>query len=379
MPIDFRNDRNGADPPTGSHLPNGGGAQPGSGLPRYADDPIVSRVRWVGAPTYAQVTAAYPEKARLARASGHVALNCPILRTRRLGHCDVISEFPRGLGFGGAAQALAADFVAPGAESGAGAGRLVGAHTQIAFTFAAEMLDNTTHIVGKPEWSRLPEALDVAQGFPAAATAAHVATGHIVLSCAIESGGILSDCMVEKQTPDGLGFGDAALALSTRFQVSVWTDEGLPTVGGRVRVPIRYDADSASSPPPPADLTLETAKITGLRRPLAPPPTTGPAKPASGALRYYPEHAQMAGVTGDTTLRCRIRAATLTLGDCRVIAETPTGEGFGDKSIALVDFGVRLQPRMLDRLKAAGKTPDGASAEVSFQFRLRDGDATPSP
>jgi hypothetical protein len=61
---------------------------------------------------------------------------------------------------------------------------------------------------------------------------------------------MLKDCTVQRQSPEGLGFGDAALALSGLFQVSVWTDEGLPTVGGRVSVPIRYEA---ALPAPAAD------------------------------------------------------------------------------------------------------------------------------
>ncbi len=43
------------------------------------------------------------------------------------------------------------------------------------------------------------------------------------------------------------------MALAKDFQVSVWTPEGLPTVGGLVRVPIRYQM--GSSDPPPASPT----------------------------------------------------------------------------------------------------------------------------
>jgi hypothetical protein len=53
---------------------------------------------------------------------------------------------------------------------------------------------------------------------------------------------------VNRQSPPDVGFNKAALALSAIFQVTVWTDEGLPTVGGRITVPIRYEAGDAAPP-----------------------------------------------------------------------------------------------------------------------------------
>ena len=45
--------------------------------------------------------------------------------------------------------------------------------------------------------------------------------------------------------PAGLGYGEAAMKLSPYFRLAVWTDEGLPTVGGTVSIPLRFDLDSA--------------------------------------------------------------------------------------------------------------------------------------
>ncbi len=74
-----------------------------------------------------------------------------------------------------------------------------------------------------------------------------MSVGYVALACDVGPGGHLAHCAIESQSPDGLGFGAAALALSTQFQVSVWTDEGLPTVGGRLNVPIRYEAAPAAA------------------------------------------------------------------------------------------------------------------------------------
>ena len=51
------------------------------------------------------------------------------------------------------------------------------------------------------------------------------------------------------EQPAGLGFGAAAVALSSAFQVTAWTAEGLPTIGGKIRVPIRYEAPETEAQP----------------------------------------------------------------------------------------------------------------------------------
>ncbi len=120
------------------------------------------------------------------------------------------------------------------------------------------MLTNASPLIGRPKWVRLPESDDMAAGFPAAATAAHVAVGHVTLACVVGIAGRLADCSVARQDPAGMGFDKAAMALASDFQVSVWTAEGLPTIGGKVNVPLRYEAgppdDEAapvSAPPKP--------------------------------------------------------------------------------------------------------------------------------
>jgi len=207
-----------------------------------AGDRVVTGVNWLSAPSYAQVVAAYPARAAAGRVGGHVAMSCRFAGDGRLADCAVISEQPSGYGLGAAARTLARDFLGPRVD-GAGA-PIKDATTEIAVTFAPEMLSGEQPVIGKPSWTHLPDSLDVAQGFPPAAVAAHVATGHVTLACEIAAQGRLSDCLVTRQDPDGLGFDKAALALAPRFQVSVWTDEGLPTVGGRVSVPFRYEAPS---------------------------------------------------------------------------------------------------------------------------------------
>jgi len=207
----------------------------------------VSHLEWIEAPTYAQVVAAYPARAREAGLGGHVVLKCELSDTSRPTSCNDVAEQPLGEGFARAAKALSDDFRGPLTDSNGTS--LRGDTIQISFVFDPHMLAKGQPVIGKPQWKRLPEALDMAASFPAGATAAHVSVGHVALACEIGDGGRLTGCAATRQDPEGLGFDRAALALAPSFQVSVWTDDGLPTVGGRVTVPIRYEAAPPAGKP----------------------------------------------------------------------------------------------------------------------------------
>lgn len=66
-----------------------------------------------------------------------------------------------------------------------------------------------------------------------------------MLDCVVGADGHLQNCTVAEETPGGYGFGQAALALSSGFVMTLWGDDGLPTVGAGVRVPVRYRLPSA--------------------------------------------------------------------------------------------------------------------------------------
>jgi TonB family protein len=216
---------------------------------KQANGASVVNIAWQSAPTYEQVVAVYPERARTAQIGGLVALNCRFGRDGGLADCDVASETPGGYGFGRAAIALSRFF--QGASADNTGASVEGDSTLIEFAFSPDMLTAAEHVIGRPKWVNLPEQLDVAASFPAAAAAAHVATGHVMLACDVAAGGRLQGCAVTRETPKDLGFGAAALALAPKFQVSLWTDEGLPTVGGKINVPLRYEAPAMAPPAKP--------------------------------------------------------------------------------------------------------------------------------
>lgn len=208
---------------------------------------VLSNVSWSIAPTYAEVVAAYPEKARAEGVSGKVTLTCAFKADGRVGGCMTLQEQPRGKGFGPAAKALAAKFVGPVTLPDGKATK--GVDTQLNFVFASDMLDPSKRVIGRPDWAALPKTSDVEAGYPAEAVKARLPTARVVLACNVGESGRLEGCASEREDPAGYGFAESALKLSRVFQVRVWTAEGLPTVGGKIRVPIRYNLPEALEAP----------------------------------------------------------------------------------------------------------------------------------
>lgn len=224
------------------------------GLSRASDQfgsaRVISNVPWSKAPTVTDFMAAYPVKAKSAKKSGHATLDCALDEAGGLTQCRALREEPRGFGFAEAAKSLAPKFMAPESDS---AGRsLKGAHTQVPFTFAAEALEDASPPIGKPHWIALPTTKDFTDVFPDAASKAGVLQARVVLSCMVSEGGVLTGCRIESEAPGGYGFGAGAQTLVGKFRVTIWSDDGLPVVGGSLQVPIRYDLKQAPPPAAPA-------------------------------------------------------------------------------------------------------------------------------
>jgi TonB family protein len=220
----------------------GAGTTRASGVERVYSGPLA----WSQAPSVADVLAAYPQKAKERKAGGRVSLECRFTAAGKLADCLTMSEEPSGLGFGHAARQLADRFQGPTQDADGHA--MTGGHTLLAFAFAAETLDASTPVIGKPGWTALPKPADLAAALPAQAKAAGVLQARVLLRCVVGDAGALTGCAVETEAPGDLGYGAAALTLAGRFRVGLWTEEGLPTIGGVLRLPIRFDF----APPPAA-------------------------------------------------------------------------------------------------------------------------------
>ncbi len=241
IPIRF----SGLSPAIGSRIPGGGTPAPLDTTRR-----VIAGVAWTQAPSFADVAAAYPQKARERGVGGRATLDCTFTDKGTLAACDVLQEEPQDLGFGRAAKALASGFAtAPVLPDGQ---KLAGVGIQTTFAFTPETLATPPPVVSRPRWSAVPSAEDFAAALSATTAKSGDASARVVLACLIQTTGALGGCKVAAEEPPGLDLGAGALGLASKFQVRLWSDEGLPMVGGQIRVPIRFQLrDAQPAPPPP--------------------------------------------------------------------------------------------------------------------------------
>ncbi|MBL8771962.1 MAG: TonB family protein [Phenylobacterium sp.] len=198
---------------------------------------IDAAIAWTQAPSYEEVAAAYPAKARAERKGGRATVGCDMTDEGRLARCNVLTSEPRGYGFDIAAKSLAKSFMME-VRSDADRKAARGLEFHVPIVFDPGMLDPATRVVGKPSWAALPKGDQLMEAFKDVET---TGSSRATLSCAVGSGGVLTDCSVLQETPAGAGVGAAALKLVPMFRMTTWTAEGLPVVGGRVNIPIRYE------------------------------------------------------------------------------------------------------------------------------------------
>jgi TonB family protein len=212
---------------------------------------VLSDVDWSIAPTIAEVDAAFPTAARSNHRGGRATLNCRFRRDGSLGPCDLASSDPENAGFDVAARTLVARFRGP--LKLADGRSTAGMATMVVFAFPAPAADGAAPPMGKPRWTALPSGDQLRDAYPAAARTAGVAGGRAVLDCVVGAGGALEQCAVTSQEPANLGFGDAALAIAPSFHAAIWTQDGLPTIGGHLRLPMRFAPPEPPAPaaPPP--------------------------------------------------------------------------------------------------------------------------------
>jgi TonB family protein len=203
---------------------------------------------WSEAPSAADVAAAWPKSAPSGLAAGSAKLSCRLTSSGRLDPCDVTGEDPPGIGFGAAAMALRLRFST--SVSGIAAESLARTRLNLSFAFTNPARGSSApQWITEPNWLAFIDADTMTSLYPQAASQAKVDTGRGIVKCVIDRTGALTACQVDGEDPPGLGFGPAAVAAAGAFKVNLWTDDGRPVDGAKIRMPIRF---VAADPEPPA-------------------------------------------------------------------------------------------------------------------------------
>lgn len=85
-----------------------------------------------------------------------------------------------------------------------------------------------------PGYDQIPTAADMAKYYPEKALDVGK-EGGAVLKCTVRKDRTLANCAVASETPDGFGFGDAALQLSKLFRM-----KSAAKPGSRITIPIQF-------------------------------------------------------------------------------------------------------------------------------------------
>lgn len=91
-------------------------------------------------------------------------------------------------------------------------------------------------VVTSPRWVRHPSA-----EFPQQALDSGITKGRATINCGWLSDGVLSACRIQSESPEGAGFGEAALAGATHGRLSI-DDVATRPAGSRVVYTANFDA-----------------------------------------------------------------------------------------------------------------------------------------
>jgi TonB family protein len=214
---------------------------------------VLANSAWTTTPTYADVAAVFPAKARDKKVGGKATIQCAFKDAGQVGYCNVLNEEPFGYGFGNAALDLARYFQGPTAFSDGKPTK--GNFTTIPVVFPAGMGDGSAVYITTPSWRRTPSPQMYAAHFPVQARQAGVSASKVVLACTIGAEGDLTQCSINSENPAGLGFGEAVLAMAPAFLMRKWTEDGQAMVGRKIIMPISYQMDVKEAPAAPASPT----------------------------------------------------------------------------------------------------------------------------
>jgi hypothetical protein len=88
-------------------------------------------------------------------------------------------------------------------------------------------------------WLSTPTDAEIQHAFPPKALA-EKSGGTAGMTCRVEADGALDDCQLKSEYPKQLGFGDAALSLSSRYRLDAKDYKLVRRFGGRLDVTVIF-------------------------------------------------------------------------------------------------------------------------------------------
>ena len=195
-------------------------------------------------------------------------------------------------------------------------------------------------------WSRVPGPSDILRSYP---TSANSKVGGVVrIACLPSTDGELTQCSVTSEEPTGEGFGDAALALASKFRMS---KEAAGTHANGVVLPIRFVVPEPS--PPWREAAFKRMEGYGQFGPPGP---------------YFPDRAARSSVWGEVVADCHVDEKGR-LSTCKTVAVQPADFGFVEATMAMVRQG----------WMTAGPEPESVAPPSDGVWRFRVPFNEPAP
>ncbi|HEV2364496.1 MAG TPA: TonB family protein [Caulobacteraceae bacterium] len=199
--------------------------------------------------------------------------------------------------------------------------------------------------VTPPDWFEEPTPAEISKYYPPLALKEGL-SGKAVLKCTVNISGALQDCSVISESPDGVGFGDAALGVTQFMQFKPMLRGGRP-IASPVILPVIFQ--------------LPATKPHVIQNP------DWAKKPSADDINdVWPEKAMRLGVQGEAEIGCRVNAHGV-LELCNIVSEKPPDMGFGAAALALAPR-FQMRPMSID-----GVPVSGAEVHIPIRFLTPSG------
>jgi hypothetical protein len=310
------------------------------GPPPSHDPAIITAPDWRKLPSSDDLMAVFPANAH---GGGRAVLKCEVAPDGLLRKCMVVSETPVGQGFGAAALALTPQFrFKPGTRDG------VPISSWVELPIKWPDLPGATGgplLLSRPHWLAAPALADVRAAYPKGAKG----SATVLLTCDLVKSGEPRNCSVQKADGDHL-FREPAIRLSHSFRADMSGLTSRQMMSLLTQVLIHFDAaDGAGGSDTSGARVVAKANWVKL--------------PGIGDFdALYPAAAKAKGVmTGVGVVNCLVLPGG-SLGDCRLVSETPAGLGFGEAAMKLIET-FQLDPWTED-----GRPVDGARINIPLRL-----------